>query len=139
MTLAPLDLISAHPWQRVTFTTYALSLSFFEAVTVADDLRAAVQGKTGNGDIRLFHNLDTSISEQLVQVADELGGATRLLAAAPFWDQGAAIDGLCKAMGLNEVFLHAHATGTVEGRAGSNWPFGCRNKIHPVRLEVMDD
>jgi hypothetical protein len=256
MTLAPLDLISAHPWQRVTFTTYALSLSFFEAVildaliraggreamiladidgvraslseqgaqrvgkdyevepvsvpsgvfhpkisvlsgneechvlvgsgnltfggwggnyevlehlhpgfaadaaefferlsvterarhgarahcaTVAADLRAAVQGKTRNGDIRLFHNLDTSISAQLVQVADELGGATRLLAAAPFWDKGAAIDGLCKAMGLDEVFLHAHATGTVEGRAGSNWPFGCRNKIHPVRLEVMDD
>ena len=32
MNLAPLDLVSAHPWQRVTFTTYALSLSFFEAV-----------------------------------------------------------------------------------------------------------
>jgi len=32
MTLAPHQLASAHPWQRVTFTTYALSLSFFEAV-----------------------------------------------------------------------------------------------------------
>ena len=32
MSLAPLDLIDAHPWQRVAFTTYALSLSFFEAV-----------------------------------------------------------------------------------------------------------
>ena len=32
MSLAPLDLISAYAWQRVTFTTYALSLSFFEAV-----------------------------------------------------------------------------------------------------------
>ena len=30
--LAPLDLISAHPWRRAAFTTYALSLSFFEAV-----------------------------------------------------------------------------------------------------------
>src|SRR5262245_50883754 len=29
---APLDLISAHPWRRAAFTTYALSLSFFEAV-----------------------------------------------------------------------------------------------------------
>jgi hypothetical protein len=260
VSLAPLDLISAHPWQRVTFTTYALSLSFFEAVildrliraggreamiladidgvraslseqgaqrvgkdyevepvsvssgvfhpkisvlsgtdechllvgsgnltfggwggnyevlehlhpgfaadaiadaaefferlsvterarhgarahcaTVAGDLRAAVQGKTRNGDIRLFHNLDASISEQLVRVADELGGATRLLVAAPFWDQGAAIDALCKAMKLDEVFIHAHATGVVEGFAGSNWPFGCDSKIHPVRLEIMDD
>jgi hypothetical protein len=30
--LAPLELVSAHPWRRVVFTTYALSLSFFEAV-----------------------------------------------------------------------------------------------------------
>jgi hypothetical protein len=32
VSLAPLDLVSAHPWRRVAFTTYALSLSFFEAV-----------------------------------------------------------------------------------------------------------
>jgi hypothetical protein len=32
VSVAPLDLVSAHPWRRVTFTTYALSLSFFEAV-----------------------------------------------------------------------------------------------------------
>ena len=32
MILAPLDLISALPWRRAVFTTYALSLSFFEAV-----------------------------------------------------------------------------------------------------------
>jgi hypothetical protein len=30
--LAPFNLISAHAWRRATFTTYALSLSFFEAV-----------------------------------------------------------------------------------------------------------
>ena len=27
MNLAPIDLCSAHRWERVTFTTYALSLS----------------------------------------------------------------------------------------------------------------
>src|SRR5437867_2839190 len=32
--LAPLELVSAHPWRRVVFTTYALSLSFFEAVVL---------------------------------------------------------------------------------------------------------
>jgi hypothetical protein len=32
MSLASLDLIDAHPWQRLAFTTYAVSLSFFEAV-----------------------------------------------------------------------------------------------------------
>jgi hypothetical protein len=30
--LTPHDLISALPWRRALFTTYALSLSFFEAV-----------------------------------------------------------------------------------------------------------
>ena len=34
MSLAPIDLASAHRWERVTFTTYALSLSFFEAVVL---------------------------------------------------------------------------------------------------------
>ncbi|MGV1683457.1 hypothetical protein [Sphingopyxis sp. NJF-3] len=32
--MQPLDLIGAAPWQRVIFTTYALSLSFFEAVVL---------------------------------------------------------------------------------------------------------
>jgi hypothetical protein len=32
--MQPLDLVSASPWQRAIFTTYALSLSFFEAVVL---------------------------------------------------------------------------------------------------------
>lgn len=228
MNLAPIDLVSAHRWERVTFTTYALSLSFFEAVVLdalirggsrqaliladvqgvraslseqgaqrvgkdynvepvavssgrafhpkisvfsdrdeshvlvgsgnltfngwggnvevlehlhpsfAADLRRSVQGRPANGNIRLLHNLDKSISAQLFQMVDDLGGATRLIAAAPFWDQGAAIDKLCKAMGLDHLFIHSHAHGTVEGTAGSNWPFDCRSKVHPILLEVMD-
>ncbi|CCW17293.1 hypothetical protein EBBID32_16320 [Sphingobium indicum BiD32] len=35
----PLDLISAAPWKRAVFTTYALSLSFFEAVLLDALLR----------------------------------------------------------------------------------------------------
>ena len=34
MSLAPLDLVSVDAWHRVTFTTYALSLSFFEAIVL---------------------------------------------------------------------------------------------------------
>jgi hypothetical protein len=106
---------------------------------IAADLRRSVQGKPANGDIRVFHNLDKSISTQLVQLADDLGGAMRLIAAAPFWDLGAAIDGLCTALRLDHVYIHSHPHGTVEGTAGSNWPFECRSKVHPIRLEVMDD
>src|SRR2546430_10603783 len=39
MNLAPIDLVSAHRWERVTFTTYALSLSFFEAVILDSLIR----------------------------------------------------------------------------------------------------
>jgi hypothetical protein len=259
VSVAPLDLVSAHPWRRVTFTTYALSLSFFEAVildalirgggrealiladthgvraslselgaqrvgkdyevepiavshgifhpkisvlssvnechllvgsgnltfggwggnsevlehlhpsfaadaiadaadffdlisstarvrmcagdrcaTVARDLREAIQDKPRNGDIRFLHNLDTSIADQLVQTVEDLGGAVQMVAAAPFWDQGAAIDRLCEALGLDRVFVHAHAYGCVEGNAGSNWPAHCRNTVYPIRLEIMD-
>jgi hypothetical protein len=260
MSLAPLDLVSAHPWRRVAFTTYALSLSFFEAVildalvrgggrdvliladvqgiraslseqgahrvgkdyevepvsvstgvfhpkisvlaaaeechllvgsgnltfggwggnceilehlhpsfaadaiedaasffdlisvtervrhcaeeqcaAIAAELRHSIRGKSRNGNIRLFHNLDMSISEQLVHTVKDLGGAVQMVAAAPFWDDGSAIDHLCEAMGLDHVFVHAHAHGCVEGFAGSNWPTGCRNIVHAIRLEVMDE
>lgn len=260
MSFSPLDLVSAHPWSRVTFTTYALSLSFFEAVILdalirgggrqalilsdvegvrgslseqgaqrvgkeyevepvavcsgvfhpkvsvfsggdechllvgsgnltfngwggncevfehlhpsfaadafvdavdfferlsntprirhgardhcaatASDLRRVAQGKTINGNIRLIHNLEHSIAEQIVGYAEELGGATRVVAAAPFWDHGAAIDRLCAALKIDHVFIHNHLGGAVLGTAGSNWPSAFHKLVRPVRLDVLDD
>jgi hypothetical protein len=257
---APLDLVSAHPWRRVAFTTYALSLSFFEAVlldalvrgggrealiladvegvrmalgeqgarrvgkdydvepiavhrgvfhpkmsvltaedechllvgsgnltfggwggnfevmehlhpsfaadaigdaadffeylaladhvrlgaanrcaAIAADLRASIQGKSLSGNIRLFHSLDGAISHKLAQVVEDLGGAVRLVVAAPFWDGGSAIDNLCTALGLREVFVHAHAGGSVEGNAGSNWPAHAATTVQTMRLDVMNE
>lgn len=40
----PIDLVSAAPWTRVAFTTYALSLSFFEAVILDALLRGRARG-----------------------------------------------------------------------------------------------
>lgn len=260
MSLAPLDLVSADAWHRVTFTTYALSLSFFEAIVLdrlirgggrqaviladvegvraslgeqgaqrvgkdyevepvavtsgvfhpkvcvfagredchllvgsgnltfggwganfetlehlhpsfaadafsnaaefferlsvtgrvrhgarshcdatAADLRRAIEGRPLTGNIRFLHNLDWSIAEQVVAAVEELGGATQLIAAAPFWDDGAAIDRLCSALRLDSVLIHAHAHGAVEGRAGANWPAACRSAVQPVRLDVMTE
>jgi hypothetical protein len=109
-----------------------------DRAAIASDLRRSVQGKPANGNIRLLNNLDKSISSQLLQMVEGLGGATRLIAAAPFWDQGAAIDGLCKGLGLDHLYIHSHPKGTVEGTAGSNWPFDSRSKVHPILLKVMD-
>ena len=260
MELTPVDLVEAHPWQRVAFTTYALSLSFFEAVildalvrgggnsqalvladiagvrasiseqgaqrvgkdyevepvavtngvfhpkvsvfisgdechvlvgsgnltfggwggnfevlehlhtgfaadaiadtadfferisgntrvrhgaathctAIAADLRRSVQGRAGNGDIRLIHNLDRSIAEQVADAAADLGGAQRLVAAAPFWDNGGALDRLCDLLNLQEVFVHSHIHGCVTGTTGDNWPRGAQRSVHPVRVGVMD-
>lgn len=260
MSLAPIDLVSAHPWRRVAFTTYALSLSFFEAVTldalirggggsqaliladvhgvraslsekgahrvgkdyevepiavsggvfhpkisvlsstdechilvgsgnltfngwggnceilehlhptfasdaiidaadffdllsvsdrvrhgaakhcaaIAADLRSATRTGPRTGDIRLLHSLDSSITEQIAQFVADLGGAIRLVAAAPFWDGGVGIDALCSAIDIDEVFIHVHAKGSVEGLAGINWPYDARTVVRAVRIGVMD-
>jgi hypothetical protein len=77
--------------------------------------------------------------EKLAQMADDLGGAVQLVAAAPFWNDGLAIDTVCTTLGLNEVFVHAHAAGTVEGTAGSNWPAHAVSTVHPIELKIMDE
>ena len=48
---------------------------------VATDLRRSVQSRTSNRDVRLIHNLDRSIAEQIASAAADLGGAQRLVAA----------------------------------------------------------
>ena len=61
MTLAPLQLVATHPWQRVTFTTYALSLSFFEAVVLDKLIRGGGRQALILADV---HGLRASLSEQ---------------------------------------------------------------------------
>lgn len=39
-SVAPADVVAVHPWRRVVFRTYALSLSFFEAVILDALVRA---------------------------------------------------------------------------------------------------
>src|SRR5262249_55004730 len=109
-----------------------------QCAAIAGDLRRSVQGRPPNADIRLLHNLDLPIGDQVSALAAELGGAQRLAAAAPFWDGGGALDQLCRNLGLGEVLVHAHAKGAVGGQAGLNWPRHARTSITPVRLAVMD-
>jgi hypothetical protein len=58
----PADLVSAHPWQRVVFTTYALSPSFFEVVI----LDALVRGDGESQTLILadVQGVRASLSEQ---------------------------------------------------------------------------
>lgn len=260
MSLSPLDLLPAHPWQRVAFTTYALSLSFFEAVVldalvrggvraqpviladvqgvrdclseqgarlvgrdyevepisvfggvfhpkitvlvsdtechllvgsgnltfngwggnceviehlhsgfaataiadaaeffellprakrvrqgagrqcseIASSLRRSTQGRSRSEEIRFLHNLESSLIDQIVQSAAELGGARRLIAAAPFWDSGAALDRLCGALSITEACIHVHSKGTVDGFVTDNWPRAANTRVHAVRVAPLD-
>src|SRR5262245_16695870 len=57
----PLELIAGHPWRRACFTTYALSLSFFEAAI----LDALVHG--GGRDSTVLADIEgvrAALSEQ---------------------------------------------------------------------------
>ena len=62
-----------------------------------------------------MHSVDGAILQKLAQVVEDLGGAVRLVAAAPFWDDGSAIDDICTELGVKELLVHAHAGGSVEG------------------------
>lgn len=91
---------------------------------LADDLaRRAISIANRNPSIRLIHNLDSSVWEQLGTTAAEMGGARRLTVVSPFFDQG-GVNALCLALGLTHASVHSHAAGFVAGTAGSNWPSG---------------
>ena len=125
-------------FERISGNTRILHGAAAHCAAIAADLRRSVQGRAGNGDIRLLHNLDHSIVEQVAAAAADLGGAERLVAAAPFWDGGGAIDRLCDSLELQEVFVHSHVHGCVSGPTGDNWPRGAKKSVHPVRVGVMD-
>ena len=106
---------------------------------IADDLAAVAARNTLNGDIRLLHSLDGSIGESIAGFADGLGGATRLAAVSPFWDDGKAVSSLCQRLGLDEVHVHAHPGGSVRGKAGANWPASPEVQVIPVAVSDFSE
>lgn len=106
-------------------------------LALSEDLSRAAAGKPHNGAIRILHSLDGAIGARLAEFADELGGALRLTAVAPFWDSGTAIDRLCQSLGLDVVHLHAHPGGSVQGQVGSNWPASPQVEVIPIAVPEL--
>jgi hypothetical protein len=62
VTLAPLDLMSAHPWAPAAFTTYALSLSFFEAVLLDALVRGGGREALKRGRVLLSGSANATVA-----------------------------------------------------------------------------
>lgn len=101
-------------------------------------LTRAARGGGGVGDIRIIHSLEGAIAAQIVERAAELGGAERLVVAAPYWDGGGAVDGLAGDLGLSEVFVHAHHE-TAPAAGVANWPTSMSRAVRPVRIEAFQE
>ncbi|MET4315547.1 hypothetical protein [Bradyrhizobium sp. RT4b] len=107
-----------------------------ECRDLAAVLRQTVDGVRGDGRLRLFHNLRRSILDQISELTADLGGATRLVAASPFWDGATAINSLCDSLKVDRVHVHAHPSGVVRGSFGSNWPaVSPKGKVVPVCVD----
>ncbi len=101
---------------------------------VARSLRRAVVGRSQDGAIRVLHSLDQSLVDQIVGLAEELGGARGLLIASPYWDSGAVVRELRDRLGLKVLSAHAHPGGTARGSA-ANWPTLDLDRLQPVCLD----
>lgn len=106
---------------------------------VADIFRASARLSRATGAFRLLHGSSGSISEEIAAIADEIGGARRLVVVSPFFDSGAAVDDLCSLLGLQEAHLHAHPAGTVFASHGANWPVASKCAVKAITVDVVDD
>ncbi len=92
-------------------------------MTFAEELRATISGKTDNGRVRLLHNAGQTIVGQLHEEAENLGGATRICFAAPFYDlDGRGVRDLANLLNCEDIWGYVHQGGEVQGVSSSNWP-----------------
>lgn len=105
---------------------------------LSSDLSSVARGGTDRGGLRVLHSLGSGIGPQVVELADELGGCTRLSAASPFFDaNGSAIAAMARDLGVDAVHLHWSGS-TVTGSAPP-WPWGDELPIRAVQLDAFAD
>ena len=87
-------------------------------------------------NLKLVHNIDRSISEEIANACTQLGGANRILCAAPFYDHdGSNLINLAKKIGLKRVNIHVHGFGTVGEKTGVFWPQTSDNFVSPCSID----
>lgn len=103
---------------------------------LAADLRRSAIGHIDRGDMRVLHGLTRGIGTQIEELASELGGATRLAVASPYFDDGSGLAALGARLQLSEAFVHRHGA-TAAGTA-PNWPRKGM-AINPVSFDFLKD
>lgn len=121
---------------------------FFEELALADRLLGAdaallepwvtrLRGVPPSGGARIIHNVTRSISSQLVEQAAELGDASRLTVAAPYFGSSRAIDELASLLGSPAVDVHVHDSERLAVN-GHHFPFSTsRTSVSPVEIELL--
>lgn len=106
-----------------------------ECIEIAEELAGAISGSTRTGDIRLLHNLEGSILDQVAGFAAELGGAERVTVVSPYFDLGGvAVDRLAQQLECDRVSVHVHPSGPV--RSGIlAWP--STSQADPVCVDLF--
>lgn len=106
-----------------------------DAQTYCRDLgaRLASAGATGRDDgaVRVLSSLEGPLSDRLQAAALELGGATALTVASPYWE-ATAIERLAKALGVSEIRAHVPLS-QVPAPEGMDWPRDAK-MVRPVRI-----
>jgi hypothetical protein len=83
-----------------------------------DRLRRA-SGGVEEGAVRVVHNFQRSIADQLVEFAGDLGGAVRLLIASPYFGSADAVQALADRLSVAELSLHVPAMLPLNGEVFS--------------------
>ncbi|MBP0485049.1 hypothetical protein [Sagittula salina] len=105
---------------------------------VATDLRKAAERGQRNGQFRLLHSLDAPIAEQIALYAEELGGATRIAVASPYFDlDGNGISKLEAMTNCDNFVLHSHPSGSVGAGIAPPWPYASKQQWEPVTLSHL--
>lgn len=111
----------------------------FPRSEVAASWGAALQRLPTVGDeaeVRLVHNVDRPISDQLVEMAAAAGGASKLLVASPYFGDADAVRDLAVRLGIERVQVHVSTSLAVAGR---HYGFEADPAAEPVVISDLDE
>lgn len=105
--------------------------------SAASRIQKLVVDYPANESIRVVHNQDSNIAQAIREHALELGGASAITVASPYFDStGAGLKKLADLLGGVTVRVHVPDAGSVGGFTKTSWPTGAA--VEPVSISFLD-